>query len=369
MKKIFKYKRAYLLFLLPLGFILTVVSMLSTDFLEGFLYPFVYKPIRKCVGSVFSIFPFSLSEWLIIFIAFFVLSYIGYSVYKFIKNKEKRAHITKLFILNSAVFISVIYFLFVITMGICYYRPSIVYNFDFSVEKYSKQDLYNVLEILAGEINIYRKNASSDFTKELKLNDENFYKTSNEAVSCYKKLSLKYSFVGDATIKNKPMVFSKVMSSFLTTGVYFPITFESNINVDVPQFTIPMTMCHELCHANGIMREDEANFIGFLACMESDRYDFKYSAAKNAFDYCLNALAGDDVELAGKIANMVNEGVVIDSRAENEYWKKYQKTTVSKISNEVYDSYLKANGVESGIKSYGKMVDLIVAYYLNRTSF
>ena len=159
------------------------------------------------------------------------------------------------------------------------------------------------------------------------------------------------------------MVFSKVMSSTLTLGVYFPYTFESNINIDVPDHTIPATMCHELAHVEGFMREDEANFIGFLACMQSDRPDFQYSGYMSAFVYALNRLAEEDYDAATVIANMVDDGVVRDDRAESEYWSQYRGTAVSETTGEIYETYLESNDQSDGLKSYGKMLDLVIAWY------
>ena len=45
----------------------------------------------------------------------------------------------------------------------------------------------------------------------------------------------------------------------------------------MPYYNIPHTICHELSHLKGFMREDEANFIGYLACIGSDSPDFRYS--------------------------------------------------------------------------------------------
>ena len=73
------------------------------------------------------------------------------------------------------------------------------------------------------------------------------------------------------------MLFSELMSYADIAGMYFPFTVESNINTDGPFFTIPATMGHEMAHQCGFMREDEANFIGYLACRKSDSPEFRYS--------------------------------------------------------------------------------------------
>ncbi|WP_276929276.1 DUF3810 family protein, partial [Herbinix luporum] len=47
----------------------------------------------------------------------------------------------------------------------------------------------------------------------------------------------------------------------------------------------------------------------------------------------------------------------------NEYWAKYEDTVVSTVSNKINDTYLKANAQSDGVKSYGRMVDLLLAKY------
>ena len=67
---------------------------------------------------------------------------------------------------------------------------------------------------------------------------------------------------------------------------------EANVNVDVPRYTIAHTMCHELAHLRGFIREDEANYIAYLACMASGDPELMYSALAEALVYAGNALAG-----------------------------------------------------------------------------
>ena len=62
-------------------------------------------------------------------------------------------------------------------------------------------------------------------------------------------------------------------------GVYSPFTIEANYNNSMPACTIPFSTCHELAHLGGFMEEEEANFIAYLACMESKSFDFQYSGS------------------------------------------------------------------------------------------
>ena len=54
-----------------------------------------------------------------------------------------------------------------------------------------------------------------------------------------------------------------------------------------------------------------------------------------------------------------------DLQANREFWAAYDGK-VAEVSNRVNDSYLKANGQNDGVKSYNRMVDLIVALHRAR---
>ena len=125
----------------------------------------------------------------------------------------------------------------------------------------------------------------------------------------------------------KPVLFSELMSYADIAGMYFPFTVESNINTDGPFFTIPATMGHEMAHQCGFMREDEANFIGYLACKDATDPLTRYSGYSLAYDYALSALEGP----------------------------------VAEASNAANNAYLKANQQQDGTRSYGRMVDLLLA--------
>ena len=100
----------------------------------------------------------------------------------------------------------------------------------------------------------------------------------------------------------KPVLASKLMSYANIGGMFFPFTMESNINVDNPFSTVPWTMAHELAHQCGFMREDEANFIAYLACKESDDALMRYSGLLLAYDNATAALRKADPEAATQIS-------------------------------------------------------------------
>ena len=142
--------------------------------------------------------------------------------------------------------------------------------------------------------------------------------------------------------------------------MFFPFTMESNINVDNPFSTVPWTMAHELAHQCGFMREDEANFIAYLACKESDDALMRYSGLLLAYDNATAALRKADPEAATQISAGLAPSVQRDLAERAEHWAQYEGP-VQEASNAANDAYLKANNQSDGMRSYGRMVDLLLA--------
>ena len=109
------------------------------------------------------------------------------------------------------------------------------------------------------------------------------------------------------------------------------------------------------------MREDEANFIAYAACLASDDVDFNYSGALTGWIYATNALYKIDPEAYSGIYEQLSGEVLTDLQANNEFWDRYEGT-ISEVANQVNDSYLKANQQTDGVMSYNRMVDLMLAY-------
>ena len=144
--------------------------------------------------------------------------------------------------------------------------------------------------------------------------------------------------------------------------MHSPFTSEAQYNRLITPYNIPHTVCHELSHLKGYMREDEANFVGYLACINSDSEEFRYSGYVLGYIYATNALYGADAEkyfaVRGKLEAVVNTDLAENSR----YWEQY-KTVIAEVKEKINDTYLKFNHQEDGVKSYGRVVDLMLAYY------
>lgn len=353
-----KNKLAFLI-LIPISFILTEYAKYNRSFAEYYatkIYPLFAGTISFFTSKI----SFSVAE---IIIAALIILLIIYTLSVAVNSfKYKTTNYLKNYVANTAIAVSCVYFLFVLFCGLNYYRYEFTYYSGLEIRESSKEELISLCENLINDANEMRGklNTSNDNTAE--LYDYNYYKTSKRAKNSFNDISLKYEILKGNYPAPKAVKFSKVMSYMNITGVFFPFTFEANVNVDIPPYQIPATMLHELVHLRGFMREDEANFISYLACINSGYDDFAYSGTMLALTYSMNALYAEDYDQFAKLHKKYSEDVKNDIAFSKIYWKQFD-TKVAEISSNINDTYLRANNQEDGVKSYGKMVDLLLAYY------
>lgn len=160
----------------------------------------------------------------------------------------------------------------------------------------------------------------------------------------------------------KPVLWSEGMSYINLTGIYSVFTIEANYNAAVTDYVIPYTICHELSHLRGFIREDEAGFLAWLACFHSESPRLRYSGALNALNYSLNALYREvSYEEYAEFYNSMPMQIRWDLWNNSLYWRRH-RTITYEMGRAVNDAYLKVNAQEGGVKSYGRMVDLLLAY-------
>jgi len=161
-----------------------------------------------------------------------------------------------------------------------------------------------------------------------------------------------------------------LLSSFLfdytqTSGFYSPWTGEANYNGNTPDISLPQVIAHEMSHQRGFAREDEANFAGYLVASSAPEAYARYSAYVFAQRQLLSTLARYDRDRAGALVARRFAGVQRDITAANEYWAQFEGRA-ARTSRSMYDTYLRGQGVPEGILSYGRSVELLIAYARQR---
>lgn len=363
MKKLLRLKRIYLLGLIPVSYLLTLAAKESSYFAEQIYAKHIYKIISQLISTITGILPFSLAEILVIAAPVAALILLVNFIIKMIINKNNRSERLAKGILNLLCTASIILFLFILLAGLNYYRyPFSTYS-RLEIQDSSVEELYALTDSLAVTANELRAQVPATDENGVFQLSMSQYELAGMAAKAYRALAEDYPVLGGHYGNPKPVLFSEFMSSTEITGIFFPFTMEANVNTDVPDYTIPYTMLHELAHLRGFMREDEANFLAYLAGMKSDQVELKYSSTTAALVNAGNALYDQNPDLYWQIFDQLSEGVRKDLKANSVYWQKYENTVISTVSNHINDTYLKVNNQSDGVKSYGRMLDLLLAKY------
>ena len=191
-----------------------------------------------------------------------------------------------------------------------------------------------------------------------------------EAIRAMKKLGKQYDQLDGYYPRPKPLASSDFFSQQYCGGYYFPFSMEANYNNVMYIANFPATMCHELAHLRGYIYEDEANFISFLACIQSEDPFFQYCGYLSVLYYLDNDLyaAVSDEKYWEQV--WIEPQVHMDNVfLKQEEWDRIEEEApldtevVEAVSDEFTDTMLKANGVEDGMMSYNRVVELLLWYY------
>jgi hypothetical protein len=158
----------------------------------------------------------------------------------------------------------------------------------------------------------------------------------------------------------KLVLLSPLMSYLGIGGIFIPFTCEANVNATLPDWEIPFTSAHELAHQRGFAREEEANYVGYLACRAHPDRDFRYSGTFRAALYAMGALARADRESYGRLRGRLSPALQRDLVALAAWHRRYE-SRLGEVQERVNDAYLKTQGQADGVQSYGRMVDLLLA--------
>lgn len=149
------------------------------------------------------------------------------------------------------------------------------------------------------------------------------------------------------------------------SGFYFPWTGEASYNGGVPPVSLPHAVAHEMAHQRGYAREDEAGFAGWVTAASSPQPFERYSAYVFAQRQLLGAVAPLDPDRVRELVERRLPGVQRDIDALRAYWERYEGAP-SRASRSMNDAFLRSQGVPDGILSYGRAVELLVAYARSR---
>ncbi|MCL2285420.1 MAG: DUF3810 domain-containing protein [Firmicutes bacterium] len=355
-------KRFWCVLLVPFSILLTCLAHSNPEATERWFSLGVYRFWTETYGRVFGYLPFSVFQFLIVLLPVGAVAYVIFEVFRFITKAGDRKKYAVRLIANGAFVVGIGWFMFTVGVGLNYGRVEFGETIGLETRPSYVAELAALTEILVGHVNEVSTQVRRNEYGHMVISAGSYTALSREAREVFRAAGDNFPVLRGFVPHTKPILYSRFMSRLRITGVFVPWTLEPHVNVHVMDYNIPATMIHELAHFRGIMREDEANFIAWLVGHHSGHPDFMYSGAMLALSYAAGQLSRVNRDEHTRIMGQLCLYARIDRRANWEYWQQFQGP-LAEISQAANDAYLRAQRQEDGVRSYGRVVDLLLAYF------
>ena len=334
-------------------YILFLLSPDISDFFNKYISPAIRGPLAYLTGWI----PFSLAEYLLLAIPIIVVIGVSFGL-KYYADTWRNLLVYCLIICSLGAYV---FSAFTLGFAPAYRGSSLDLKMGLDKNEVSAEELRYTAKLLTDKIDqeidsvIFTENGSS-------VMPYSYSEMNDKLMDAYSSACEKYDFIQPLNSRIKRIMLSEPMTYTHISGVYTFFTGEANLNTNFPDYTLPFTAAHEFAHQRGIAREDEANFVAFLVCSESDDPYIRYCAYISLYEYVANALYSANPGYYSEVYYTLPFEARQEMRAYSEFFDKYRDSVASEVSGAVNDTFLTINGTE-GTKSYGMVVDLAVAYY------
>jgi hypothetical protein len=239
---------------------------------------------------------------------------------------------------------AIVYLAFVATWGLNYRRVPLEQKLDFQTGRLDRDAAMRLATIA-----VQQANATYGGAQQTPLHTD----------------ALEYAFVGAQQLlgasrfaapgRPKRSILQLYFRRAAISGMTVPGFLEVILNPDLLPSEVPFTLAHEWAHLAGYADESEANFVAWLACVRSEDASIRYSGWLEAYGLALQAFPRS----ARASIPPLDEGPRRDLRAIYERVAR-ASPRVRAVARDVYDSYLRANRVEEGIRSYDAALRLML---------
>ena len=334
--------------------IAAVCSVPFAEYFNGRVSPI----FRSVFAHISSVFPFSVAETFIIAMIPLAVVFFVYCIRVSAKNGTLIRQIFRVVAVICFIFST-----FVLNYSTGYNTRTLDEKLGIDAKTPTSDELYTACAMAA--INLY------DIEEDVLVDKSgatvmpySFFELSDKLNAAYDSLYEKYDFLTPLHTGIKRIALSKPLTYTHMSGFYTFFTGEANVNVNYPDFVTVFTAAHEMAHQRGIAREDEANYVAFLACIGSEDDYIRYCGYTNILEYLGSALADLDYErFSSQVYAFFPTVTKNEFAAYAKAFEPYRDNIAASVSSAANDAYLKSQGVSEGEKSYGLVVDLASAYF------
>ncbi|MEM7162751.1 MAG: DUF3810 family protein [Bacteroidota bacterium] len=156
-----------------------------------------------------------------------------------------------------------------------------------------------------------------------------------------------------------------ILSSFGISGIYLPWVGQGNVDGCLSNLEKPFIAAHEMAHAYGVTNEGEASFVAYMTCWASKNDLYRYSAEIYLLRNLLFRLKIRDEKhyqyWLSKIPKKVKQDIAFIKEHRTQF-----PNLMPELSVQLNNTYLQSQGIESGSKSYGELIELLYSWSYER---
>ena len=343
-----KYLPKSAIFALLISLFVGISLLLSANF-AGFadaVNSSVCRLFRGAISRISALLPFSLTELLLI-LSPIILVLVFRLALRSTASRTSRIR----FAVSAAAILSLFFSAYALTLGFSYRASPIAEKMSLTLsDGHSQSELEAALSVLAKRVG----------REAEEVGDFDYQNATSAIMDSYLDFYEEYPIIDSYTPPPKRLLFSELPSRLGVLGLYFPYTAEVNINTRQPSYMISFSIAHELAHAKGIAKEDEANFLAFVICSTSSDPFVRYSGYLSAFEIVASALYRCDADAYFSILKSLPERAIFDLRSSSDFLSLSNNSFADAVGT-ANDAHLKASGT-AGAVSYNLALELIVSY-------
>jgi hypothetical protein len=245
---------------------------------------------------------------------------------------------------------AIVYLWFLATWGLNYRREKLTARLDFDEARVTRAAIAAIAVEAADEATARREPALAASSHALSILDlqpvlrEPFARTLSQLGA-----------VRTTPSRPKWSLLSLIFPFMGVDGMTDPFLLESLVRTDLLPFERPFVLAHEWAHLAGFADESEASYVAFLTCLQGDP-GAQYSGWVLMYGQTMAALPEAD---RPAIQSRLGPGPTGDLRALAEKTRREIHPAASDASRAAYDRFLRANRLDSGIRSYDEVTRLL----------
>jgi hypothetical protein len=319
-------------------------------FVERFYSTFLYAYLQQVVTPASNLVPFALFDVVVIAVgAAWLLALMSDMRREDIRRRHGRwKRLTARVLARSIVWASVLYIAFMLLWGFNYRRVKLVEKLEIDWQPVSPDRAVSLAAAAVDRLNALHDQAHSTAWIALGSVEPSLAHGFNRAQHDLGSVILA------VPARPKTTLLSPLFRLTGVEGMTDPLL-ETLIADSVLPMQRPFVIAHEWGHLAGFADEAEASFAGWLACVHGSAAD-QYSGWLFVYRQMMAAVPEQDrSELFHRLAS----GPVEDLRSIADR-ERQVSPSASRISSLVYDRYLKANRIGSGVANYDEVANLLL---------